>query len=173
MKFVVREIIPEDLNILFKFVSDPEIAYYTDFNRDITLDVFKERYEFYFSEHDDLKIFSIVLDNIVVGKMEIGYDLENKTGLFEIIIGNKQLWGSGISKKALTVLFNYAFNNLGLNRLSCEVYLFNERSINLMKKMNMQIDGILREAQMIENQFVDICIFSILRKEFEGGIMND
>lgn len=171
MKFVIREIVKGDIPIIYKFVTDQDIAYMTDYDRSLTYEDFKSKYELYFSGRtENLRIFSIVLDNIVIGKMEIGYDLIDKAGIFDIIIGNKQLWGRGISVKALNVLFSYGFNNLGLNRLSCEVYRFNERSLRLMKKMGMHVDGMLREAQFIHGQFVDIVIFSLLKSEYEGDV---
>ena len=42
-----------------------------------------------------------------------------------------------------------------------------------MKKMNLNIDGMLREAQFVHDKFVDIFIFSILKKEFEGDVYHD
>ena len=51
-----------------------------------------------------------------------------------------------------------------------EVLHYNERMIRLMDSMKMNIDGILREARFIDGQFVDIFIFSKLRKEYEGDV---
>ena len=53
--------------------------------------------------------------------------------------------------------------------MSCEVFEFNERSIHLMKSVNMSIEGILRQEQFVHGRFVDVYIFSILKSEFEGG----
>lgn len=171
MKFVIRELLPEDIPILYKYISDNDIAYLTNYNKAETFEEFKAKYNLYFNGNSDgLKIFSIELEDQVIGKLEIGYDLIDKTGEFDIIIGDKQLWRKGLGVKSLNVLFSYGFNNLGLNRISCEIFRFNERSIQLMRKMNMQVDGILREAQIVRGKFVDIYIFSILRKEYEGDV---
>ncbi|QVK18869.1 GNAT family N-acetyltransferase [Mycoplasmatota bacterium] len=174
MKFIVREIIRADLPILYKYVSDREIAYLTNNYLFETFEDFKSTYDLYLNGNsEDLKIFSILLGDTVIGKMEIGYDLRDKMGSFDIMIGKKELWRRGFGVKALNVLFSYGFNNLGLNRLSCEVYRFNESSIHLMRKMNMHVDGMLREAQFVHGKFVDIFIFSLLRKEYEGDVYHD
>jgi len=174
MKFIVREILREDLPILYKYVSDSDIAYLTNNIPFETFEDFKSKYSIYLDGHcEDLKIFTILLDQTIIGKMEIGYDLVDKTGSFDIMIGNKKNWGRGFAVKALNVLFSYGFNNLGLNRMDCEVYRFNERSIRLMHKMNMHVDGMLREAQFVDGKFVDIYIFSLLRNEYEGDVYND
>jgi [ribosomal protein S5]-alanine N-acetyltransferase len=170
MKFVVRELLREDLDAIYTFMINKEIAYLTDHDPTITYEEFVDKYELYLDGHAlDLKIFVIELDGLVIGKMELGYDMMNKTGIFDIIIGNKMLWGRGIAKKALKVLFSYGFKDLRLNKISCEVFRFNESSIGLMKKMNMSIDGILRQEQWVHGQFVDVFIFSILKSEFIGG----
>lgn len=171
MKFTVREIVSDDLEVIHKFMTNPEIAHLTDNDATVSYADFEDKYNLYLNgQAIDLKIFVIVLDGRVIGKIEIGYDLVNKTGLYEIVIGNKQFWGKGIAKKAIDVLFAYGFNNLGLNKLSCEVYDYNKRSITFMKKIGMHLDGILREDRIVRNQFVDVYLFSILRKEYEGGL---
>ncbi len=172
MKFMVRDIIRSDLPILYKYVTDREIAYLNNTDPFQTYDDFKEKYELYLNgKSEDIKIFTITLDDNVIGKMEIGYDMYDKSAMFDILIGNKQLWGRGYGTKALNVLFSYGFNNLGLNRLSCEVYRFNERMIRLMSKMKLHVDGMLREAQFVHGKYVDIFIFSILRSEYEGDVL--
>lgn len=174
MKFIVRDLIKSDLPTIYEFIKDREIAYLINYDPYETYESFTERYNLYFSGHsEDIKILTISLDDTVIGKMEIGYDLRDKTALFDLLIGDKSLWGKGYGTKALNVLFSYGFNNLGLNRISCEVYRFNERMIRLMKKMNLNIDGMLREAQFVHDKFVDIFIFSILKKEFEGDVYHD
>jgi RimJ/RimL family protein N-acetyltransferase len=173
MKFMVREMSHRDIESLYKFMVHPDIAYLTD-NPPTSYEDFESKYRLYTEGQAlDLKIFVIVLDGIVIGKMELGYDMDNKTGVFEIVIGNKQFWGTGIAKKAMDVLFAYGFNNLGLNKLSCEVYAFNTRSIHFMKKIGMHLDGILRQDRMVHHQYVDVYLFSKLKREFEGGVSDD
>src|SRR5690554_2401699 len=148
MKFIVRNLVKEDLPVIYKFIKDPEISNLINYDNLESYESFTERYNLYFSgKSEDIKIFTITIDDEVIGKMEIGYDLNDKTALFDILIGDKKLWGKGLGKKSLNVLFSYGFNNLGLNRLACEVYHYNERMIRFMDKMEMHIDGILREAQ--------------------------
>jgi RimJ/RimL family protein N-acetyltransferase len=173
MNFMVREMIRSDLDILFKYMNSREIAYLTD-HRITSYEEFYNHYSLYLEgKAIDLKIMVIVLDGVVVGKMELGYDLEHKTGVFEIVIGNKQFWGKGIAKRALHVLFSLGFNNLGLNKLSCEVFGYNTRSLQFMQKQGMHLDGILRQERVIDQHYVDIYLYSKLRNEFEGGYLDD
>ena len=45
MKFVVREIIKEDIPIIYKFMTEHEIAFLTNYNREISYEEFNEEYE--------------------------------------------------------------------------------------------------------------------------------
>ena len=90
MKFIVRHIVKEDLPVLYNFIQDQEIVNLINYDRYETYESFAERYQLYFSgKNDDLKIFTITLDDNIIGKMEIGYDLQDKSALFEILIGDK------------------------------------------------------------------------------------
>lgn len=171
MKFIIREVIKSDVPTFHKFATDREVAYFNNTDMMESFESFHKRYEPYFlGQIDNLKIFTICIDEMIIGKMDITYDLKNRSGEFNIVIGNKNFWGRGYGLKALNVLFRYAFNNLGLNRLSCKVYAFNYRMMNLLRKLKMHVDGVLREAEYVHGRFTDVYIFSILRKEYEGDV---
>lgn len=171
MKFIIRELIKGDIPTLHKFVTDREIAYFNNTDMYETFENFHKRYEPYFlGQVQNMKIFTISIDDMIIGNMDITYDQKNRSGEFAIVIGNKNYWGKGYGLKALNVLFRYAFNNLGLNRISCKVYAFNNRMINLLHKLKMHVDGVLREAEYVHGRFTDVYVFSILRKEYEGDV---
>lgn len=166
MKFVIRELSPIDLDPLYHLLNQPEIAYLTNHPIESYED-FIQQYRLYTEEKAiDLKIFVILINEQIIGKMELAYDLEHRTGMFEIVIGKKDYWGTGIASKALNVLLAYGFNNLRLNKISCEVFGYNGRSISFMEKNGLRLEGVLREDRFIHNQFIDVYLFSILKSEF-------
>jgi len=168
MKFTIREMVDQDIDAIYQLMKYPHIVRLVD-QPVASYDRFEERYKRYTNgQMVDQKIFVILLDDVVIGKMELGFDLTHKTGRFEIIIGNKQFWGTGIAVKAFEVLCSYAFNNLSLNKLSCEVLAYNERGLGFMRKMGMTMDGVLRAERMVDHQFTDVYVFSLLRDDLEG-----
>lgn len=152
---------------MFKWATDEEIARLSDSNPNITYDEFWDNYRLYFEDgRNSIKIFSIVLDKDVIGRIELGYDMKNRSGKFGIVIGNKKYWGKGIGNKSLNALFKYGFKKMNLNRIECEVYSFNYRSQNLMKSVGMTVDGVLREIEYIDQKYVDLIVYSILKREY-------
>lgn len=174
MKLLIREITIDDIDIMYKWAKDEEIAYFSDEDTSVTYDQFVKRYNLYLnSERDNLKLFAVTLDGKTVGRVELGFDLDHRRGQFGIIIGEKDYWGKGIGKRALEALFSYGFEKLKLNRISCEVYDYNNRSINLMKSVGMILEARLKEVEFIKDKYVDLYLFRILKKEYDKQKNNE
>ena len=73
----------------------------------------------------------------------------------------------GLAEETCKLLFKYAFDELRLNKIWTEIYIIDERKINLYKKLGLKIDGILRENYYHDGKFIDSYIFSILKKELK------
>ncbi|HEY8435748.1 MAG TPA: GNAT family protein [Haloplasmataceae bacterium] len=168
LKFMVRALTRSDYDALYRLIQNtksadlfhPQTMTYTDFAK---------RFDQYLESQDDQwMIYVVLLDQNLIGKMELKIDMGNRLGQFDIVI-DEAYWGKGLAQKALNVLFDYAFKTLGLNKLIAEVLAFNVRSINFIRKMGMQLEGILREERLVNDEYVDIYRFGLLRKEFQEG----
>lgn len=70
--------------------------------------------------------------------------------------------GSRMEKAAL----EYAFKNLDLEKLSCEVLAYNEPVIGLHRKYGFQVEGIFRKAHVFEGKRHDIYRLALSRDEW-------
>lgn len=61
----------------------------------------------------------------------------------------------------------YAFTQLALHKLHCEVLAFNAPVIRLHQKFGFQVEGVFREHHRIENDFVDVYRLGLLVHEWE------
>ncbi|MBK1796006.1 UDP-4-amino-4,6-dideoxy-N-acetyl-beta-L-altrosamine N-acetyltransferase [Devosia sp. WQ 349] len=61
---------------------------------------------------------------------------------------------------------DYAFGELALHKLSCEVLAFNSAVIKLHKKFGFQVEGIFRDHHKINDAFEDIYRLAILKREW-------
>jgi len=109
---------------------------------------------------------------IVVNKEKIGQvnhnkiDLENKRVELDIIIGAKENMGKGYGSDALKTLIKYLFENFSINKIWIAARVNNLRAIRAYEKAGFKKEGILREEDYFEGEFVDCIRFGILRKEF-------
>lgn len=93
-------------------------------------------------------------------------DLKNRSATYGIFIGDKNYWGKGYGTDATRVLLEFAFEELGLNRVELWVYAFNTRAQRAYEKVGFQRDGVRRQGVYREGQFHDEILMSILRDEW-------
>ena len=61
---------------------------------------------------------------------------------------------------------NYAFEELNLHKLNCEVIEFNSAVVNLHKKCGFQVEGILRDCYSDGESFFNVVRLGIVRDEW-------
>ncbi len=83
---------------------------------------------------------------------------------FGIAIGEKECWEKGYGTEATRLIIEYGFKQLNLHRISSTAFEYNERSINLHKKIGFQEEGRRRKARFKDGQFWDEVMFGILRE---------
>jgi ribosomal-protein-alanine N-acetyltransferase len=102
-----------------------------------------------------------------IGSIDISaIDYINKTGVYNILIGNKSFRGAGLGYHASHLLINHAFQRLNLNRIQLGVHQDNLAAIALYKKLGFRQEGIMRDAMYSNGAFVNIISMSVLAAEY-------
>ncbi len=73
----------------------------------------------------------------------------------------------GIAEESCRLLFNYAFNEISLNKIWTEIYEFDEKKLSLYDKLNFNKDGFLREQYFYDGKWWNSYMLSLLSKEYE------
>lgn len=98
-------------------------------------------------------IGSIGLHDFELGKShkaEIGYWLA------------KPYWNQGIVTKAVCAMCNYAFNELGLVRITAHVFDFNTASARVLEKANFKLEGTLRNHYKKNGEIFDAKLYALI-----------
>ena len=74
--------------------------------------------------------------------------------------------GAGFKMEYLAL--NYAFNDIGVNKLCCEVLEFNTSVLRMHKKFGFNIDGVLRNHHRYDESFKDINTLSLFAEEWSS-----
>lgn len=118
--------------------------------------------------HQQLKEFSFVvfLDEIPVGKIGLHYiDHQNKNAAIGYwLIKNAE--GKGVISKSCAALIDYGFQELKLHRIEIKVATTNLKSQAIPERLHFKKEGLLRQAEWVNNQFLDLQIYSILHFEW-------
>lgn len=90
-----------------------------------------------------------VFDNIET--VEIGYVL------------GKNYWNKGIVTEALNAVIKYFFEEIGANRIEAKHDIQNPASGEVMKKCNMQFEGVLRHEGKNNTGICNLAVYAILK----------
>ncbi len=92
-------------------------------------------------------------------RAEIGYAL------------SRRYWGEGYMSEAVNAVIEFGFREMLLNRIVARCEVNNIASARVMEKVGMQLEGILRQQLFVKGRYWDLKIYSLLREEFFGNIV--
>jgi RimJ/RimL family protein N-acetyltransferase len=87
---------------------------------------------------------------------------------FRILIGPSGQ-NRGLGSEATRLIVGYGFDQLGLHRISLEVYAFNPRARRAYEKAGFRAEGVLRESLRYGDQWIDATVMSILASEWHSA----
>lgn len=76
---------------------------------------------------------------------------------------------AGYGRDALATLVGYAFDQLGLHKLSAEAFAFNEASRRLLESVGFVEEGTLREEEFVDGEWHDAVRYGLLAAERGDG----
>ncbi|MEO6682861.1 MAG: GNAT family protein [Ginsengibacter sp.] len=111
--------------------------------------------------------FVIIYKEELVGRIGINHiDLQNKNAAIGYWL-IKKAEGNGIITTACKKLISYGFTNLDLNRIEIKAATENLKSQAIPQKLNFTYEGILRQAELVNNEFLDLKLYSLLKNEWK------
>jgi ribosomal-protein-alanine N-acetyltransferase len=92
--------------------------------------------------------------NAVSRRAEVGYAL------------GRPWWGMGYMHEALRTLLNYAFDDLGLNRLEADIDPRNLASARSLARLGFRKEGHLRQRWIVNDEVSDTDLYGLLRADW-------
>jgi len=112
--------------------------------------------------------YVILVNGIVAGRIGIHYiHQHNRNGAIGYWLGQK-FTGQGIITKACSALIDYCFDSLGLNRIEIKCAIENHKSAAIAKRLKFTKEGVLRQAEWVNGEFLDLNLYSMLKKEWKN-----
>ena len=108
-------------------------------------------------------VFAVAAESEAIGS--IGLMLGNDVHRFTAELGYflaEPFWGKGIMTQAVCFLSKWAFNNLGLHRISAEPYATNIASHRVLEKAGFSFEGKRRSSVFKDGIILDQMVYSIL-----------
>jgi RimJ/RimL family protein N-acetyltransferase len=130
----------------------------------------KETREWIEKERSNAFGFSIhtLDDDRIIGFIDLdGVDWTARNAWMGVGIGERDYWGKGYGSEAVNLLLRFAFEELNLNRVTLNVFEYNERAIKAYEKVGFQHEGRQRQMMNRFGQRWDMIFMGILRSEWE------
>jgi len=167
-KLLLREIVPSDIDWIFRGLSDPEVNKYFGISF-LTLEATQEQMDWYANmvKNDTGRCWAICSqdNDIFYGVCTLNFwkkeHRKAETGYWIF----PQYWGKGIVPEAMEKVLAYGFSEMNLHRISAEVEDNNRASISVLKKMGFVYEGTLRECEIKNGRFINLEIHALLNKK--------
>lgn len=97
-------------------------------------------------------------------------DREHQKCEYGIFIGEDCCRGKGIGSTAAKLALDYAFKELGMNRVFLRVFADNKQAIRSYEKAGFKYEGTFRDDVIIDGTPCDMVFMAILKREWEKGV---
>ncbi len=111
-------------------------------------------------------IVDLASEQLVGRCMLYNLDPINRSAMLGIMIGEKSFWNKGYGQEATCLALDYGFNLLNLNSIMLGVFSFNQRAIELYRRIGFREIGRRRQARLINGRKYDLLEMDLLAEEF-------
>ena len=102
----------------------------------------------------------------LIGFLNLWLNLIHSEAWLGIGIGEREFWGKGYGTDALKLGLQYAFTELGAQRVSLGVYEYNPRARRAYEKVGFRLEGRTRQDALRDGTRYDSLWMGILREEW-------
>lgn len=96
----------------------------------------------------------------------IDIDRRNLIGQCYCVIGEKAFWGQGLGTEIHSVLFQWGFEMLDIQKIWAHIRTNNPAIFRVVEKLGFQIEGTLRQHALVDGRRIDLYQIGLLRQEF-------
>jgi len=95
-------------------------------------------------------------------------DWVDRSAEFGLVVANPRVWGRGYGAESGRLGLMMAFERLNLNRLEVPVLETHTVARGLYEVLGFQAEATLREKRFVNGRFVDVILFALLAREYDG-----
>ena len=106
----------------------------------------------------------------LIGLLNI--DQKNGKAEYYITLGEQEYKGKGIASKASTLLLDYAFNQLDLNKVYLYTEVANITAQRLFERIGFKKEGLLKDDLWVGGKGIDRYFYGICRFDYQQGSLN-
>jgi len=158
----------EDLDVFARAHSDPDVRVPLAIDAPENRDALEERFEEEISDDETVHLLACVDGEAVGATMFVRVHESHGTAeLAYWVLPEYQREGYG--SEAVSLLLEYGFDELRLNRVQAHCLATNEPSRGLLESLGFEQEGRSRERQFQGGKYVDTLQYGLLADEWRGA----
>ncbi|MCF1594378.1 GNAT family N-acetyltransferase [Streptomyces muensis] len=167
-KTVLRPFTGADADTMWEIIEDPEVERFTFApDNELTPERVRSWYGSLAGRTDrlDLAVTDRATGELVGEVVLYEWNPHAHSCTFRTLIGPRGR-DRGIGTEATRLIVGYGFEQLGLHRIQLEAYRHNHRALRVYEKVGFVTEGIRREAQTRNGQWLDEVLMAVLDHEW-------
>ena len=171
MEVTLRKFDIDDIPNKLKWINDNENNEYLHYNIPLNIE---DTTNWYNSNINNENRHDMIIqcDGVPVGVIGI-INISKKKGEYYITLGEKEYKRKGVSYEATKQILDYAFDELGLEKVWLCVDDLNLPAKKLYEKIGFKQEGLLRKDIYFKNKMIDRCMYGIVKDEWKNEHINN
>ncbi len=170
-RLILRRYETTDANAMFKnWASDDEVTKFLTWPSHSSIEVTRNLLNVWVSEYENSNTYHWAITLKENGNEPIGdiavVSIKEQAGVAQMgyCIG-KAWWNQGITSEALSVVMEFLFDSVEVNRIEARHDSNNPNSGKVMKKCGMKYEGTLRKSDWNNQGICDACYYGLIKSE--------
>ena len=170
-RLVLRKISESDVQAIFEYCSDPNVAMHTTWEPHKNVDDSVKLVEYAKNNYqrglcEPLAITLKSTPEILIGTVGWFWNSEKHQSIEIAYALSPKYWGQGIVVEACRGLINYAVNNFKIHRITSRCRPENTASSRVMEKLGMKHEGTQTKLMFVKGQYIDLSNYCILKEDW-------
>ncbi|HYF65454.1 MAG TPA: GNAT family protein [Herpetosiphonaceae bacterium] len=173
-RLLLRALRPADLDDLYAYAADPELARHTEWDHYASRDEAAADLDGYLRRYDrteqPLPVWGIEhrADRRLIGICNISrWWIEDRRAEIGYAV-SRRYWGHGMAVEAARAMIDFGFSRMGLMRIQATCLPINQPSQRVMLKLGLRHEGRLRAYETWAGAAQDLEMYAITRGDWEA-----
>jgi RimJ/RimL family protein N-acetyltransferase len=167
-RIYLREVRLTDVNQDYcRWMNDPEVTKYTESRfSSYEIDSLTESVRQKLADCNSVFLTIMRKDTEQhIGNIKLGHiDWPHRLADIGVMIGDKECWGNGYATEAISLVVQFAFQELNLHKLTAGFYAANKGSERAFLKNGFVVEGIRKRHRFCEGNYVDTVLLGLLNE---------
>ena len=173
-RLTLRRLRVDDAGDMFEYACREDVTRYLSWSVHPDRDYTRDYLAFVQRQYEEGEFY----DWAVIDKAEMkmigtcgftSFDDENNAGEIGYVL-NPDYWGQGLMPEAAREVVRFGFQKLNLHRIYARCMEENAQSRRVMEKCGLFYEGTHRSSLYIKGEYRTVCIYALLREDYERGV---